>query len=94
MNMKKIGAYVLLLSGLAILALGIKPVYESVSKSFTPLTQVPQNMLLIIGLIVLGVGVFIYRFSSGSGFGSGKQQPEVPIYHGKNVVGFRRMGKK
>ena len=86
--MKKIGGYVISIIGLVILALGIKPIYESVSKNFSALKQISPSMLLIIGLIVLGAGVVLSRLSSG--FGSGKQSAEVPIYHGKNIVGYRR----
>lgn len=52
----------------------------------TPLTE---NIILVISLVVLGVGGFLTierRTTRGP--------VEVPIYHGKDIVGFRRVHNK
>ena len=84
-RMKRNVGLVLSIVGLIILVLGIKPVYSSVSfvQSVSPI------ILLIVGIVVAAVGIIIAKSASGS-----KKITEVPIYHGKDVVGYRRMGKK
>ena len=81
-------AYIFIIIGLVILALGIKPVNEAVSPKIPFLNQVPSLYLIIAGVVLLFIGLIIARQ------GGSRQAPEVPIYHGKNIVGFRRMGKK
>jgi hypothetical protein len=50
-------------------------------------TGVADTTIMIASVIVVAVGLlFIVR-------GSTPQVHEVPIYHGKNVVGYRRVGK-
>ena len=45
--------------------------------------------LLIISIVIVLIGLFfIFKDARSS-----RQAPEVPIFHGKNVVGFRRIGK-
>lgn len=88
--MKKSLSYVLIVLGLIILAIGVKPVNEKVVQNVPQLQTISQNILMIAGVVVLVLGVVVFRFFSGSS----KQPSEVPIYHGKNVVGFRRMGKR
>ena len=80
--------YVISLVGIVILVLGIKPVNESFNLAF--LEGVSGNVLLVIGIVIAAIGVFILRSSPGRT----KQSKEVPIFHGKEVVGYRRMGKK
>ena len=79
---------VLALVGLAVLALGLAPVYDSYTKSIILLSFLSANNLLIIGAGLVIVGIVLTRSR-----GSGKQPAEVPIYHGKNVVGYRRLRK-
>ena len=79
--------YVISLIGILIIVLGIKPVNESLNIAF--LESISGNVLLVIGIVIAAIGVFILRSSPKS-----KKLSEVPIYHGKDVVGFRRMGKK
>ncbi len=86
--MNKGVAYVFILVGIAILALGIKPVNEAVSPYIPYLEQVPDLYLIIAGIAFLLVGLVTVRQ------GGGRQAAEVPIYQGKNVVGFRRLGRK
>ncbi len=47
-----------------------------------------QTTLTIIGLVLAVIGIFfLIRV------GSGREVKEVPIFEGKNVVGYRRLGK-
>jgi len=81
--------YVVSLLGVIVLVLGIKPVNEALQGSIPALSSISGNILLIIGVAIAAIGIFILRSSP-----KGKKLSEVPIYHGKDVVGFRRMGKK
>ncbi len=83
----KILGYIITIVGVV----GIILSSEGVSKALSiPIpSTLTGNVLLIISavLIVIGLGLSVK--------GSAKKQPaEVPIYEGKNVVGYRRMGKK
>ncbi len=81
--MLKIGGYVLAFAGLLLLALNVKPVKEAINLP----SSLPTALFPIIGIVLILVGVLIiFKFGSG-----GKQPKEVPIYHGKNIVGYRRM---
>jgi len=77
--------YVISIIGVIILVFGIKPVNDSLKESIPVLSTVPANVLLIIGVVVIGIGIFILKPSR-----RGKQSSEVPIYHGKEIVGYRR----
>lgn len=85
---KKIFGYVIAIVGIA--AFGLT--FESVAKAF----GLPVNLgiglwpLTGISLAILAVGVF-FVVKGGS---STKMPAEVPIYEGKNIVGYRRMSKK
>ncbi len=47
--------------------------------------------VLIASLVLVVIGMFLIQKSGG--FGKKKQElADVPIYHGENVVGFRRIG--
>jgi len=84
----KILGYVLSVAGIGVIALGAVPnLREAVS--IVP-ASVSDVYIMGAGLVVVAFGVFL--LSRGSS--KGKQPAEVPIYEGKNVVGFRRMGKK
>ncbi len=61
----------------------------SVKTAIPYITDVPVLPLVIVSLGLLVVGLFI-TVKSGGGR-RGKQPAEVPIYHGKHVVGYRRM---
>ena len=86
--MKKVVSYVLLIFGLIVLALGIKPVHDNISSQIPQLSGIDPIVLLGVGVVCLVIGVILLKGNS-----SGKQLSEVPIYHGKNVVGYRRMKK-
>ncbi len=82
--------YLISLVGIAVLALSVEAVRISlgIDVLFPFISGVSQYVLMVIGAIIIVVGVFVLRSS-----GRGRQHKEVPIYHGKDVVGFRRMGK-
>ena len=88
--MKKILAYVFIVLGLIGIAFSIGPLNEVVVELLPFLSSVKSYFISIIGVSFIVMGVILLRFYS-------PRQPkvsEVPIYAGKNVVGFRRMGKK
>lgn len=83
--MSKAIGYLISLIGILVLLASLKPIKASIPF----LASLPDPALWGIGLIIILIGLFMLKKTRGS-----KQAPEVPIYHGKNVVGFRRMGKK
>jgi len=87
--MKRKLGYVLVIIGLILLVLGIKPVHDLTVESVPLLGGVDPIVLLGVGVVLLIIGAVIMRGTS-----SGRQVAEVPIYHGKDVVGYRRMEKK
>jgi uncharacterized membrane protein len=89
--MKKVIGYLVSIIGLALIAFIVKPLNElEFVKSLTSSLGIYATIILIAaGVVLIILGVFILRSSS-----KGKQPAEVPIYQGKDVVGFRRMGKK
>ena len=86
MIQKTIG-YVLAFLGIV----GIVISSEGVSKALSlPIpSTIGSNTILIISIIVVVIGLALAVKGTSS-----KQPAEVPIYEGKNVVGYRRMGKK
>jgi len=82
--MKKILGYIVAFIGLVIVASGTN-LFGTVIVKFLPfLSGINSWTLIIIGLAVVLVGIF---FLLGGGE---KKMKEVPIYHGKNIVGYRR----
>lgn len=84
--MKKVIGYVLIFLGIAALLLSYEAVQTALGVELpSPLTKttlLPAAALLII------FGAFIaFRV------GTNKKVTEVPIYHGKDIVGYRRMAK-
>ena len=87
--MNKIIGYVLSAVGVVLLLFTLKPIKSSITTMIPFVQNVPDYVIIGAGLILMIFGVFIVKQFSGP-----KQPVEVPIYQGKNVVGFRRMGKK
>ncbi len=85
MNTKTIIGYVLAIIGLIGLALTFEPIQKIAKITLPP--QISNLYLTTGSVIILLIGVFLV-FKSGGG-SSGKVS-EVPIYHGKNIVGYRR----
>ena len=85
MNLKLITGYIIAAIGVIIVAIGvIDPLKMAIG-----LESLNSMYIMIIGLIIVIVGI-IPIFKSESS----QKMTEVPIYHGKEVVGFRRLGKK
>lgn len=84
--MKKVIGYVLIFLGIASLLLSYEAVQSALGVELpAPLTKatlLPAAALLIV------FGAFI-AFKVGTS----KKVSEVPIYHGKEIVGYRRMTK-
>ena len=85
--MSRAVGYLISVVGLIILVLGVAPLNAEIVPYVPVLGGIPSYLFFGLGVIVLVIGVMFLRKSGG------KQAKEVPIYHGKNVVGFRRMGK-
>jgi hypothetical protein len=85
--MNKILGYVIAVLGVIGLAGAMIPEFGAT----LPLENLDNATLIIVSLILASIGVFIIIKGGG---GKEKQMSEVPIYHGKNVVGYRRTGKK
>ena len=81
--MNKVLGYVLVGVGLLIFLLSF-PKVANVVKIPLP-AGATSNVLMIIGVVIIGVGAFIVSKGTSSA------PKEVPIYHGKEVVGFRRV---
>ncbi|MFA5992412.1 MAG: hypothetical protein WC796_01755 [Candidatus Pacearchaeota archaeon] len=90
--MNKVIGYVLAIVGIVLLALTVNPIKNNsfVVKILPFIQSVPNYVLIGIGLVLVILAFLIIRQFGGDS----KQPVEVPIYQGKNVVGFRRMGKK
>ena len=87
MGAKKLIGYIISIVGIIIIALGVLPKFRT-SFAFIP-SGIKDLYIMLIGLIIVVVGIVLISLS-----GSSQKVSEVPIYHGKDVVGFRRLGKK
>lgn len=83
---KKLVSYAIALVGLLIVILSFGKVRTSIFPAFP--AYLTDNILLGAGIILVALGAL----TIGKGASSSKHE-EVPIYEGKNVVGFRRMKK-
>lgn len=80
--MRKIVGYIL--SGIGILGLAATSVPQLKERIKLP-GQITDGMLTVVSIILAAVGIFLIVK-----LGRGRQQKEVPIYHGRSVVGYRR----
>ncbi len=81
---KKVFGLILSIIGLVGVAAYSLP---NIKKMIPFVSNLNDIILIAFSLIVLLAGLFITTRGGGRG---GKQAKEVPIYHGKNVVGYRR----
>jgi len=79
--MNKVVGYVLTLAGIAVLALGFKPVQTALSVTL----PFSNTITMILGLVLALIGIIFIKKASSA------QSPEVPIYEGKNIVGYRKV---
>ncbi len=82
--MNRMIGYILSIAGLVVLASGIKG-FEIILKFLPFLSSLSKTYSIIGGLVLVVTGIVMLR-----GSGGGKQAVEVPIYKGKNIVGYRR----
>lgn len=82
--MNKILAYI-------IIAIGLLGVVVYTVPEVAEVTDLPKDLsgtpLIVVSIVILAIGIF---FVVRGGSRGGKQAEEVPIYKGKNVVGYRR----
>lgn len=83
--MQKIPGYILIVIGIVVLLAGVKPTNTYFASLIPFLSSINYIIIIVIGAVVLAIGVFLLRSS-----GSGRKVNEVPIYQGKNIVGYRR----
>ena len=76
--MNKLTGYILAIVGLAVVLL-------SFNLSKLGLTAIKQTYALLIGLVLVAIGVFFVMSR-----GTEQIAEEVPIYHGKKIIGYRR----
>jgi len=80
-TLKSLG-YVLSVLGIVGFALTIPGVSTAVNVS----VPLENTTLTIVSLVVLGIGIFLVYKNTNV-----KKGAEVPIYHGKEIVGYRRI---
>lgn len=88
-EVKKALGYVFSILGLVGLAASISDKVRENLFGFIPdnIRGFFNSSLLIISLVVLGVGVFLLIISAPE---KGQSDEEVPIFKGKEIVGYRR----
>lgn len=59
--------------------------YPSIAKALKISLPISDLYAMIIGVVIVLVGAFLGFWRSG------EKHEEVPIYHGKKVIGFRRI---
>lgn len=84
MGNKTLG-YVLSCAGIIVLASSFSNIKTFLSKYITVLSTINNIFLYIIGGVLILAGIYFLMGTTGS-----KQPAEVPIYQGKNIVGYRR----
>jgi len=81
--MAKLIGWILALIGIAGLAIAMVPEIAEIANLPESISGTP---LLVTSIIIALVGVLLIA----KGGGGGKQAKEVPIYKGKNIVGYRQ----
>jgi hypothetical protein len=87
----KIVGYLIALVGLVGVAVySIPQIRQTVPFLSKILTQykVGDTILIAVSAVLLLIGIFLVM---RGGSGGGRQAQEVPIYRGKNIVGYRRL---
>lgn len=82
--MAKILGYILILAGIALFILNFSIVKEKINLPF--LSALKPLYITIIGAVLIVIGLFL----SFKGSARKQKQQEVPIYEGKNIIGYRR----
>jgi len=80
--MKKILGYILATVGIILLVIATIPfIREAVNLP----ASIPPSAITIAALLIIALSIMLIYTKSGN------KQPEVPIYEGKNIVGYRRV---
>ena len=87
--MKKVAGYVVSIVGLVVMALGLG--MFKIDNGF--LGSVPESYVIGAGIVLIAGGVVMSLTSERAGGKSKQVQKEVPIYRGKEIVGYRVAGK-
>ncbi len=80
---KSMLGFIISIIGVILIALSFEPIKEA-SKLSLPAIITP-NILMIIGIVVVIVGLFL-----SLGGNKSKKLRDLPIYQGKDIVGYRR----
>jgi hypothetical protein len=80
--MSKVVGISLVILGLGITAVGVKPIQAALSLASVPGGNTPW---IGAGMVLIILGGFLIRKASST------QSPEVPIYEGQNIVGYRKV---
>ncbi len=87
---KKIIGYVLAGIGLVgLLATSVPKIWSKVPIPASMTKILTQGNVLILSIALVGISFFILKGTGG--FSKKQKVSEVPIYHGNQVVGFRRI---
>ncbi|MFH1501202.1 MAG: hypothetical protein ABIE22_04630 [archaeon] len=78
----KIPGYIIAIIGLVVVA------STFISERIPLLKNIPQAYIMIAGFAVIIIGTVM--ISQGKGGRAKQKQKEVPIYKGKEIVGYRR----
>lgn len=81
--MNKTVGYVFIILGVIIFLFSFQQISKIIKISLP--SALTSNIIMVIGVVVLLVGAFIVSK------GTKNKVEEVPIYQGKEVVGFRRI---
>lgn len=84
MVVKSTFGYVLTLLGIIGVAAWVLPEFKA---TIPTLGAINDTILIAVSILLALAGIFL--ITKGGRMGGGRHR-EVPIYHGKNVVGYRR----
>lgn len=82
MVIRKTLGYVLIILGIVGIAAWAIP---EVKSAIPQLGTLSDSILIAVSAALAIIGIFLIMQG-----GSGRKHQEVPIYHGKNIVGYRR----
>jgi hypothetical protein len=88
MNTKAILGYTISILGIIIFALTSDTVKEAIGLNLPNIINIPTQTIISLVLIIIGI-VLVWKFGSSSN----KKFKDLPIYQGKDIVGYRRHGK-
>ena len=83
MTTKSMLGYIISIIGIIFIALSFDSIKKA-SKLSLPAFLTP-NTLMIVGIVIVVVGIFLSLQS-----GKSKKIKDLPIYEGKEIVGYRR----